>query len=266
MYYGLISIMPKFAYDPDAQAFITAAGITDATQKSAINQLVLDLKFYSLWASLHAIYPFVGGTATTHKFNLKNALDTDAAFRLLFSGGFTHNANGVTGNGSNAWADTFLTPSTHLTNNSLSIGFYSLLNTGGNVTEMGCSSSGLANIIGLSVRLTADLSLFDAYDFTGHRILTANTNSLGLFVGTVENSTTQKLYQNGTQIGSTISTAQTVIQPTTSMALFGRNDSGSIVNFSGRICPFAFIGDGLNSTQVANMTTAINTFNTTLGR
>jgi energy-coupling factor transporter ATP-binding protein EcfA2 len=42
----------KYRYiplDPDAQAFITAANITNQTQKIAINQLVLDLKSYSLW-------------------------------------------------------------------------------------------------------------------------------------------------------------------------------------------------------------------------
>ena len=33
------------AIDPDAQAFLTATAITDATITSAINQLVIDLKF-----------------------------------------------------------------------------------------------------------------------------------------------------------------------------------------------------------------------------
>ncbi len=35
--------------DSDAQAFITAASITDATQQSAINTLVTDLKGYEIW-------------------------------------------------------------------------------------------------------------------------------------------------------------------------------------------------------------------------
>jgi hypothetical protein len=37
------------AFDPDAQAFITAAAITDPTQQAAINTLVVDLKGYSIW-------------------------------------------------------------------------------------------------------------------------------------------------------------------------------------------------------------------------
>ena len=67
--------------DTDAQAFITATGITDNTQKNSINQLVLDLKSYGVWSKIKAIYPFVGGTATTHKFNLKDPRDLDAAYR-----------------------------------------------------------------------------------------------------------------------------------------------------------------------------------------
>ena len=94
-------------FDTDAQAFITAAGITDSTQQNAINQLVLDLKSYSLWTKMSAIYPFVGGTSTTHKFNLKDPRDLDVAYRLAFFGGWTHNANGITGNGTNTYADTF---------------------------------------------------------------------------------------------------------------------------------------------------------------
>ena len=86
-------------FDPDAQAFITAAGITDTTQKNAINTLVLDLKAYAIWPKFIAIYPYVGGTATTHKFNLVDPLDDNAAFRITWNGGVTHNANGITGNG-----------------------------------------------------------------------------------------------------------------------------------------------------------------------
>jgi len=35
--------------DTDAQAFITAASITDSTQQSAINTLVTQLKTYGIW-------------------------------------------------------------------------------------------------------------------------------------------------------------------------------------------------------------------------
>jgi hypothetical protein len=104
-------------YDSDAQAFFTATGITNTTQKDAVNELVLDLKAASVWTKIKVLYPFVGGTATTHKYNLKNPLDTDAAFRISFTGGWTHGANGATGNGSTAKGDTYFNPDAQFTDN-----------------------------------------------------------------------------------------------------------------------------------------------------
>ena len=83
---GLTDISGLPTTDPDAQAFITAAAITDPTQQAAINTLVVDLKGYSIWTKMKALYPFVGGTASAHKFNLKDPRDLDSAFRLVFSG------------------------------------------------------------------------------------------------------------------------------------------------------------------------------------
>jgi len=50
------------AVDADAQAFITAANITNTTQQSAIDTLVKSLKTANIWTKMKAIYPFVGGT------------------------------------------------------------------------------------------------------------------------------------------------------------------------------------------------------------
>ena len=92
--------------DADALAFITAAAITDATQQTAIDTLVKGMKADGIWTKMKAIYPFVGGTATTHKWNLKDPRDLDAAFRLVFNGGWTHSSNGALPNGTNGYADT----------------------------------------------------------------------------------------------------------------------------------------------------------------
>jgi hypothetical protein len=94
--------------DPDAQAFITAAGITDPTQQSAIDALVVGLKADGLWTSMMAIYPLVGGTASSQKYNLKDPRDLDAAYRLTFGGGWVHNSSGIVGNGFNTYADTYI--------------------------------------------------------------------------------------------------------------------------------------------------------------
>ena len=98
--------------DADAQAFITAASITDNTQNSAINTLVTQLKTYGIWTKLKAVYPFVGGTASAHKFNLKDPRDLDVAYRLTFGGGWTHSSTGAQPNGTNGYANTFFIPNT----------------------------------------------------------------------------------------------------------------------------------------------------------
>jgi hypothetical protein len=109
------------SYDSDAQAFFTAAGITNTTQKDAVNQLVLDLKAASVWTKLKVIYPFVGGDATKHSYNLKNP----AAFQITWSGGWTHSSTGAAGNGTNAKGETGFNPNTEFADNDYAyIGVY----------------------------------------------------------------------------------------------------------------------------------------------
>ncbi len=61
-YRSIISLMPKTApVDTDAQAFLTAAGITDPTISGAINTLVVQMKADNIWTKMKAIYPMVGG-------------------------------------------------------------------------------------------------------------------------------------------------------------------------------------------------------------
>lgn len=111
------------ASDVDANAFFTAAGITDPTQKSAVTTLIIGLKANSLWTLTRALYPFVGGTAAAHKWNAKDPRDLDAAFRLVFTGA-THDANGVTFNGSTGFADTKIAAAAVFTTNPMGIHNY----------------------------------------------------------------------------------------------------------------------------------------------
>ena len=120
--------------DPDAQAFITAAGITNPTQQGAINTLVVALKGYSIWTKFKAIYPIVGGVASSHAVNLK----TPGTFNLTFASGVTHSANGMVGNGSSGYADTNFTPSTNgMLLNSAHLSFYSRTDLNTYQVEMG---------------------------------------------------------------------------------------------------------------------------------
>ena len=105
--------------DPNADAFILAAGITADIQKAATTRLVKDLKAINAiqpnfvnfdnpaTSIIRVFYPLLGSTANSCKFNLLNPLDSDAANRIVFDNGFTFNAEGIKG-GTNLKADTKL--------------------------------------------------------------------------------------------------------------------------------------------------------------
>jgi hypothetical protein len=251
--------------DADAQAFITAAGITNPTQQSAVNQLVLDLKSANIWTKMKAIYPIVGGSASTHKWNLKDPRDLNAAFRLSFSTGWTHSINGMTPNGSSAYADTFLTPSTSLSLNSSHISFYSRTNNTADYSDFGAGGVGSSNTNYLQILSKWSDSKFyglaNDVDFTANTV----TTSTGLFIVSRTGVSASKNYKDGSII--TTKTASSVSLSDRSLVLSARNlASGGLSNYSNRQCAFASIGDGLTDTEAANFYTAVQNYNTTLGR
>jgi lysophospholipase L1-like esterase len=81
--------------DLDAKAYITAVGLTDSAQISSVDTFVKNLKSNGLWTKMYAVYPFIGGTASAHKWNLKDPRDLDAAYRLTYNGTATHNSYGI---------------------------------------------------------------------------------------------------------------------------------------------------------------------------
>ena len=250
------SVTPTASGDSDAQAFITAAGITDATQQSAINTLVVDLKGYSIWTKIKALYPFVGGTSATHKWNLKDPRDLDAAYRLVFNGGWTHSINGALPNGTNGYADTKLISQDALSLNSTSFGVYSRTNTDLLAPSIGNVTGGASTEASLFIRFS-NTSYVRVNGGTAST--QANSDSRGLFVVN-RASSTQIIYQvRGTQ--STLSNTSSSLS-TNSFQLGGVNPN----YFDNKQLAFAFIGDGLTSQNMTDFNTAVVAFQTTLSR
>ena len=113
--------MTGAAYDADALAYFTAAGITDATQKAAVNTFILGLKLNSLWTSFVGLYLFVGGTSASHAVNAKSP----GTYDITWVNSPTHDSNGVTGNGTTAYGQTGALASTVCPQNSAHISVYS---------------------------------------------------------------------------------------------------------------------------------------------
>jgi hypothetical protein len=248
-------------FDPSADAFITAAGITDPTQQNAINELVLDLKAASIWTKFNALYPIVGGTATTHKFNLINPLDTDAAFRLSFSTGWTHSSTGATPNGVNTYANTFLTPSTTLSQNNTHLSYYSRTNSNGTEVEVGATTAGNPPLSILEIRTSGITYLnLSANAYTTY----TDANSQGFYNGTRTASNVIKLFKNGSNVssGTTASTGQA----NSSLTLGAQNNGGSRLYYTTKQCAFASIGDGLTDTESQVFYQIVEKYQVALGR
>jgi hypothetical protein len=251
--------------DADAQAFITASGIS-GTNATAINTLVGSLKSANIWTKMKAVYPMVGGTATSCKWNLKNPVDSNAAFRLVFSGGGTFSSAGYQPNGTNAFADTFLLPSTTLSLNNTHVSFYSRTNNiSGTYFDMGTvgSSSSVTNAIYLCPFIT---NLYYGTVNSNVESSVSNTNTIGLYIASRTSATVQKLVKN-----TTISSFNANSQGLSNFSInIGRwNNPGPPLGaqyYSPRQCAFASIGDGLTDAEVTAFYNAVQTFNTTLGR
>jgi hypothetical protein len=255
-----LTVIPE---ERDAWAFLDAAGIKSSREQRAVIDLVRGLKHAQLWSKMKAIYPFVGGTATTHKFNLKDPRDADAAFRLIFSGGWTHSSTGATPNGTNAYAETNMAANTFASSN-VHQSFYSRTNANGLHFDLGASNTGSNQIISLYTRYIGNI-LADIGNYLTSRITVATGDSLGYYVQSRTSSTLFKLYKNNVNVGT--STANdTANLPSEKFAIAGVFISGTWIQLSIRQCAFVTIGDGLTDTDATALYNIVQRFQTSLGR
>jgi len=241
--------------DPDAVAFLTAAGIADATITIAIDTLVKDLKNYGIWNKAYVIYPFVGGAAASHKYNLKDPRDLDGAFRAVFNGGVTHNSAGITGNAINGWYDTKFSPSVL----NLAAGAGMFLFTGNNTnTGIDLSNFGGApnNALQVWARLSGDFGA-RCNSIPVFNVLSAT--SKGFFGTNREPNNNVGFYNILNNTESFFSAAFTA----TSSIISGLKNGPNGGFFSDRNHQTVVISNGLNSTERANLRTALNKFNVT---
>jgi hypothetical protein len=256
------------AIDPDASLFLRTAGITDTTQQSAIDTLVLELKNAGIWSKMKAIYPFVGGTATTHKFNLKDPRDADAAFRLSFVGGWTHSSTGALPNGTNAYADTFLRIADNYSTRFMSISYYA--RTDSNITYTSNGLMGAFKNSNMFAYLLPGETLLH-YNLNSSTVATAfSTNEKGHWIGSRESNTSLKVYKNATTHATATGDASTSNLTGFSSKIFlgalSNSSDTAAYAFTDCGCAFATIGDGLTDAEATNLYTIVQKYQTTLGR
>lgn len=261
-------INPPTVSDIDAQSFIDSADIINISQANAVNNLVINLKSYNLWSKMKAIYPFVGGNPTSHKFNLKDPRDLPAAFTLQFNGGFTHNLSGVQGNGLNSFANTFLNTKNILTPNNLSIGLYTNTNRLTNSSVAYGNSDNTSTYIPLTQLYlrTSNNLVSDLGDYNFGRVTFINNTTAGFYVNSRTASNSMKVYKNNILTGSSTINNTTNILPNSNLYMSAFNANGSNTSWETINFQFFYVSDGLNDTEASNLYTSVQAFQTALGR
>lgn len=267
--YG-VNLQQKKRYEIEAIQFFTIAGITDSGQKRAVNYLVNQLKTNNLYAKFSVLYPFVGGSANSHKYNLINPLDSDAGFRIVWAGSVTHDTNGIKSNGTNGYGNTNYNPfvaGVGLTN--LSIGLYRTGTEANGISRafLGCSQ-GSSTFIRLGWLLTGS-------KIAG--IIIANNPSLelappesspqfnGLVAINVNGDRKAQLWGNGAKIGTTI-TQTASAAPDSNLYLLADNTSIPSIYSLETTLKLVYISTGLSDSEMLVLSTIVTAYQTLLGR
>lgn len=252
------------AGDADVAAFLAATSISNGTQVAAVTQLVADLKAAAVWTKLHALYPFVGGTASAHKFNLIDPRDLDAAYRLTFSGTWTHGAVGGHGDGTAAYADTHLAPTTVLGTTG-GFGVYVTVDPGdggANMYDMAVDDGDINPLTCISMYHTG--TCYTIYGDSGFTPSASISTALGLTAVNRRGASTQ-----GWRNGSQLDTATPVVtMPSASLTLYlgADNRNGAAAYWSNKTYAASFVADALSPQNEADLYTAVQAYQTTLGR
>jgi hypothetical protein len=250
--------------DADAQAYInrvyTAGGTLTNTEATAVNQLTIDMKASNVWTSMKAVYPMIGSSAAACAQNLKSS-----SFTGTFTSGWTFASTGVTPNGTSAYFNTTLIPSTSLSVNSTHQSIYLNTNnvaTSADPVDMGSFSS-VAQAITLNQSSLAGL-IFGTRNL-GNFISTTQATRQGFGITSKTSATLTTLYKNGTSVvsgnsGGTLPSFNVYIGNLNFMGLpYPQGYTNNKIAFSS-------IGDGLDNTQASDFYTNVQTFNTTLSR
>ena len=263
-YYSSSAILPSYTGDFVAallalEGIVLSSGIIAALSALEAELTAATLLNYLSPSSniIKVLYPYVGGVAASHKYNFLDPRDLDAAYRITWSGGVTHNANGITGNGVNGTGDTHWVPSSQIADE---LSFSSYNRTGGN--DAG------ADIVAYNNSGTSIADIFSKWTdsktyYSANATAEDDTSGLtptGLLLSTSVGTTSQRLDRNGANVDSA---AKTLGKPNRSFRILGMSGIG----FSSRNLALNHISDvELDATQSTAFYTAVQNFQTALSR
>jgi hypothetical protein len=241
-------------FDNDVKNFVNASKVSNPTTINALDTFVTSLKSNNLWNKFYALYPFVGGNSQSNRYNLINT----GSYLIAFTGSWTFNDNGITGDGSTAYGNTYL--SVPATNFSGSATIFNYSRTTG-ITGIDMGSEGLGpGPFYIANRYTGNLTYF-SFDISA--TTSASLDGSGLYMG-VSSGSTQLVYRNGSQSFSTNKTAGQ--NPAANFYIGSNNFRDNASDFSNRNFAMAGFANSFNLSQASTFYTIVQNFQTALGR
>ena len=261
---------------PLTTAFLAATGITDSTITTALKDFETGLTTYSIPTSqFDAIYPLVGGTNDTCKYNF---IDT-SLYTLSYTGSISFNNTGIQASGSPKNGRAGTVSFTQISSASYCSYYY--------VTDYVGVQSPYESPIGANPDYTGTGNLVQYYlQWNGSNQLVHPCNvATGAGNGSINSGYTEmsgngsyalsristgdlRAYVNGVQSGATNTDVLTnrayTNGPNQPLHILSRQDN-SVTTTQSRI-GWASVGPGLNSTDMANYNSLVVAFQTALSR
>ena len=229
---------------------IAAGGSLTTTEQNATKTLVADLKANGLWTPMKAVYPMVGASAAACAQNLKSS-----SFTGTFTSGWTFASTGIKGNGTSAYFNTTFNPNVDASLTGFSFGGYPRNNDTSGTQVSGCFDTTFSQH-----------NLSDGNIFSGSigQIISYTANpSQRMFIHRRTSASFAESYRNGTSLATAITTSTGL--PNINFTIGARNQS-SISIYDSHEYAFYFFGLSLTNQNALDLTTAVNTFQTTLSR
>lgn len=258
------SSMPSCVTDADARAYLRAVDIYDTAICCPVNTFFVALKAAGLYTKIDAGYLFLGGTADKHKYSFVDPQDLDSSERLTWNGNWTHDANGITGDGSTTWADTYYQSGVDLGSvDSSHLAVYTNTDPGaGNKCDVG-RYNGFAALWGVFSRYTGDKQRGCAYTFSGGGFCEDNSADGRGFqmVQRVDLNTTNH-WKDGVKLGTTLGFSTS--PPVQSVLIGAQTSTPTAV--SDRRITYVSMGASMSDADALAYYNIVQTLMTALGR
>jgi hypothetical protein len=198
-------ILDSFVWDKDALSYFSRAGISNFTEKKAVDKLFKTWKKNrNIWNSVKNGCVYLV-SPTSYGASLYNAVSSNFTITTGVAPSFS--TNGWQFNGTTQYLKTGFNPNTSMTLNTGIIAIYSRTNSQSNNIPFGAAdgSNNQWNAILRTSSGPADEARFRAFDGTTQTHF-SNNNSSGIFVFSCTSSTNRFGRRNGVSIGTDTNT------------------------------------------------------------